>query len=747
MLVTVIAALTPAGVASDTLYGVVGLAAAVAILVGVRLHRPVPRLPWLLMASAQLFWVAGDLYYSWHDDIAGLDTYPTIGDVLYLLAYPLFAGSLLVLVMHRLRRGDVGGLLDSATITAGLALLSWVLLARPALAQVDSSWTAVAVTVLYPLGDIILVGGLIRLLGSPGNRTASLRLLLVAVGLLVTADVVYAAMNLHSDSGTDWINALWLSSYVAWGAAALHPSMTRVAAPSTEVALGFSWARLTAFSVATLTAPAVLAVESLAHVRLDVWAVVVGSVVMFSLVVIRMYVAIHQIARVNQQRAQLEDELVHRAAHDALTGLVNRPQVMTLLDGALGRSRRTGGMIGLLFVDLDGFKTVNDTFGHQSGDTVLRVVAERLLQQVRTGDTVARLGGDEFVVLLEPVDAETSAVVVSDRLIAAVSRPIDLGRSGTAKVGASVGVALSRGEHATAEAFLHEADTAAYRAKTGGRGRTEVYDIALREELAVRADLEDGVRAAIGRDELVLHYQPVVDLRSGEVVSYEALVRWLRPGYGLLSPAEFIAIAESSELICDIDAWVLGRATRDFAALGPDSHGRLPEVGVNISGRHLSRPRILDDVAVALRRSGLSPRRLMVELTETTLVNDALTLRHLTVLREGGVSISIDDFGTGYKAISQLGTLPMDSVKIDRRFVDPDSTAAPILLQLMVEAAHAHHLPVVVEGVEHEHQLRTLQALGCEAAQGYLLGRPGPLAEVVGRDVPVVRRVLTNDPD
>jgi diguanylate cyclase (GGDEF)-like protein len=451
------------------------------------------------------------------------------------------------------------------------------------------------------------------------------------------------------------------------------------------------------------------------------------------------HASIEQIVESVRQRDALQSALAHQAAHDPLTELPNRAQALSLVTSALHRARRSGETTGLLFVDLDGFKAVNDVHGHACGDAVLREVARRMRQAVRPGDVVCRLGGDEFVVLVERAAGERELLDLAERLIAVVSEPIAT-TAQVVRIGASVGVAVSRDARTDADALVAEADTAAYRAKRRGRGRAELFDEALRIQLAARAELETALRAGLGDGELTLHYQPVVDVGDRRLVGYEALVRWQRPGAGLVPPDDFIPVAEGSNLICELDRWVLGEATRQLAAwrtgrlrAGEDADGRAeaePTIAVNISGRHLADPRVVDDVAEALAASGLPASLLVLEVTETVLVDDPAAIGHLVALRDMGVGIAIDDFGTGYTSIGQLRSMPVDTLKIDRSFIASREPGHRELVALVIRAAHTFGLTVVAEGVEEEDQLLQLRADGCDQAQGYLLSRPLPAAEV-----------------
>ncbi|WP_155858854.1 putative bifunctional diguanylate cyclase/phosphodiesterase [Candidatus Blastococcus massiliensis] len=444
------------------------------------------------------------------------------------------------------------------------------------------------------------------------------------------------------------------------------------------------------------------------------------------------HASVKEIVHSVRQREELQFALAHQATHDALTELPNRAQAVTLVTSALHRGRRSGEMTGLLFVDLDGFKAVNDGHGHAAGDDVLREVSRRLRAAVRPGDVVCRLGGDEFVVLVEPVHSEQDLLELAHRLIETISAPISL-EHGHVRIGASVGVAVSRDGGTDADLLFAEADTAAYRAKAHGRGRAEIFDETLRRQLDERAEFEAAIAHALADGEMHVAYQPVIDVASDRVTGYEALIRWDRPGHGMVPPDQFIPVAEGSRLIGDVDRWVLHEATRQLAewrAESPAAPGlREPTIAVNISGRHLADHRVITDVADALAASGLPAELLILEVTETVLVDDPVAYDHLTELREMGVSIAIDDFGTGYTSIGQLRNMPVDTLKIDRSFVASTEPAHRELVALMIRAAHTFGLTVVAEGVEEPAQLARLKAQACDQAQGYLLYRPMPALE------------------
>ena len=719
----------------DIMYSLVSLSLVVAIIVGARRNNPRSAVGWYLMAAGQALWVIADTWFDVQQDLLKSDAFPSPADFFYLAGYPVLASGLVMLVRGRSRtRNDLGPLIDSATVTAGLGLLSWVLLARPTIESLHHAIGPAAVATAYPAMDIVLVGALIRLVSAPGGRAVAFRYLLVALGLLIAADTLSVAFDLYASREFVAVDYLWLFSYAAWGAAALHPSMAQLSEPVSSPHGRFRGFRLLSLILATLVAPSILAVHQVTGISIDVWAVIIGSVVMFLLVVVRMNLAIEEIAAAHEALEMLQDELAVQASHDPLTGLVNRTQSMRLLAGALGRSRRSGSTIGVLFIDLDGFKEVNDEHGHRSGDAVLRQVAWRMGAEIRDGDFVGRLGGDEFVVGIENLVDEDDALALADRLIAAISEDIAVDEKLNVRVGASVGIAMGRGGETDVETLLHEADLAVYRAKNAGKGRAELFNGTARAALKVRNELERSLVGAMSGDELVLHYQPIYSLKTGRVECYETLVRWDRPGVGLLPPDEFLPVAESSDLICQVDTWVLNAAVDQLSRWNAQRGDQELQMAVNISGRHISQQRILTDVSEALTAGTIDPAQLVIEVTETALMDGTAAATNLEALRRQGVTISLDDFGTGYHSSAQLSRLPIDVLKIDRHFVDASTASARSLLELMVKAAHAYGIRVVAEGVERQDQLDLVRTLGCEYVQGYFLGRPLPAKDLVAVD-------------
>ncbi|MDQ3493487.1 MAG: EAL domain-containing protein [Chloroflexota bacterium] len=423
------------------------------------------------------------------------------------------------------------------------------------------------------------------------------------------------------------------------------------------------------------------------------------------------------------ERARQAERLAYQALHDPLTALPNRLLLSDRLDQALARGPRTSGQVGVIFLDLDDFKSVNDSLGHAAGDRLLVTIGERLAATVRSGDTVARFGGDEFVILCEALSGEQEAIALAKRVLRAVAVPVTLRRK-RVRVTGSVGVAMGGRRVDTGDVLLREADAAMYRAKERGRDRVEIFDAAMHQRAKARLDTEAALSAAIEGGQLRLHYQPQVSLVTGETVGVEALVRWQHPQRGLLAPAEFIAFAEESGLIVPLGEWVLREAVAQVAAW--QDRGFCVPVCVNVSARQLMDPSFHVLVESLLQKSGLVPSSLAIEVTESVLVEEAEPVSDcIRRLIELGATISIDDFGTGYSSLLYLKRFPASMLKIDMSFVHGlENPRDQAIVRAVAGLAKDLGITTVAEGVETEAQAAVLRSLGCEAAQGYLFARP-----------------------
>jgi diguanylate cyclase (GGDEF)-like protein len=423
--------------------------------------------------------------------------------------------------------------------------------------------------------------------------------------------------------------------------------------------------------------------------------------------------------------ARMVRTALHQAFHDPLTDLPNRALFVDRLELGLSRVKRSKSKLAVLFLDVDRFKIVNDSLGHAAGDELLREVAVRLVASIRPGDTAARFGGDEFAILLEDVEDQAAAEQVALRILGALKAPLQIaGRD--VFISASIGIAM---DAASAGDMIRDADLAMYRAKSEGKGRHAVFESAMHVAVVERADLEADLQRVLERAELVLHYQPIVALGNRAIVGVEALVRWRHPLRGIVAPEAFIPLAEETQLMAELGRWILTEACREVAAWRKLRPLRL---AVNISAVQLHAAEALaGDVAAALADSGLPPEALVLEITETALMRDVTeTIHCLRSLKELGVLLAVDDFGTGYSSLDYLRRFPIDTLKIDKAFVDDLGAGDATLAQAIIDLGESFDLQVVAEGVEHEFQRQRLLELGCSYGQGYHFARPMPACEL-----------------
>jgi diguanylate cyclase (GGDEF)-like protein/PAS domain S-box-containing protein len=436
------------------------------------------------------------------------------------------------------------------------------------------------------------------------------------------------------------------------------------------------------------------------------------------------------IARDIRERKAFEAHLAEQALRDPLTGVANRTLLVDRIASTQSRASRRPASAALLFLDLDRFKAINDRYGHSAGDEVLRVVAKRLTALVRPADTIARLGGDEFVVLCEDIDGVAGAELIATRIAVAMQSPV-LVSGADVVVSVSIGIAVIDDATLDAETLLRDADAAMYRAKERGRDRFEIFDHEMRAQAFARVQVEHALQGALERDQLRLHYQPQRSLTTGELVGFEALLRWEHPQRGLLPPAEFLPIADETGLIVPMGAWAIAEATREATRFTQDEAPIT--MWVNLSARQLVHVDLVANVAAAVRDAGPHVT-LGIEITEDALMSDPGTAIAATRrLRDLGVRLAIDDFGTGYSSLHYVKLFPVDTLKIDRSFVqdvagDPQDAA---IISAIVGLSRALGLEVIAEGVEGGDQASALRELGCDVAQGYHYGRPLTGADVI----------------
>lgn len=430
------------------------------------------------------------------------------------------------------------------------------------------------------------------------------------------------------------------------------------------------------------------------------------------------------------ERREMKERMEHQALHDPMTGLPNRVLCMERVNRARQRAKRHSMYFAVLLLDLDRFKVINETLGHVAGDKLLAEVADRLRGCVRDMDTVGRFGGDEFVLLVEEFHDHAHVKTVADKIISELQKPFMLGMD-EVRSSASMGVVVSDGKcEDCSEDILHNAHIAMYAAKDAGKNQYTFFEDSMREKAVRTLTLEKDLRRALRDDEFILHYQPIINLESAEVTGFETLIRWEHPDRGLVSPGEFIPIAEDSGLIVEMGEWVLRKAAGVFTEWLKQC--RSPEqvfFSVNISARQFREPSLVQMVDSVLAETGLPPKHLKLEITETVIMLDVMdSVRKLNALKDIGISLSVDDFGTGYSSMSYLQKFPVDQLKVDLSFVqrlDRDRDSVEIV-RAIINLAHALKLSVVAEGIETQEQKNTLYSLHCDHGQGYLFSKPVP---------------------
>ena len=641
--------------------------------------------------------------------------------VLAVAAYPFLGYALLRMVVayRRVREADV--LVEAALVGTAVGIVLHVSMGSWRTGVSTSVWgdAAGAFPALLVALDVALLVISARGLRARQARRGPLGAMHVGLAGLLLAHLWQEVQSTQGRSAGAVGTVLAVLALLAFAAASLHPGARTEPDRLLEHLVLFSASHAGVVVGALLAAPALLAIQAVRGVAASA-TVATGAVV--SGTILACY-----LVGLLRERAETE----HQATHDGLTGLPNRTLLVDRLDRSIAHARRNGTSCAVLFIDLDRFKEINDTFGHAAGDVLLTAVAGRLRQCVRDEDTVARLSGDEFVLLLPHLGAADDVLTVAKRVLDSLGTPITVAEERLLLAG-SVGIAVYPNDGATAGEVLAAADAAMYRAKETPGNTWEVFSSDLATQAQVRLHTEAALLEGLAREELVLHYQPIVDLGTGRTVGAEALVRWNHPEQGFLLPGHFVPIAEQSDLIVLLGELVIRDACRELRRwqdLGFKDHS----ISVNVSSRQFSHG-LVSTVAAALRTTGADPRNLVIELTESTIVDNveavAATLQEL---RELGVRSAIDDFGTGYCGLRYLSALPVTSLKIDRSFIQSMTPSGAAIVAATIAMGKSLGLTLVAEGVETPEQQRFLTDQGCERVQGYLFGRPMPADEMVER--------------
>jgi diguanylate cyclase (GGDEF)-like protein len=717
------------GAVGRALYLLCGVVASA--LMALRARRTDTPAAWRLLAAGFLLFTVGDAIWVWYGSYGEEVPVVSLADAAYAGGY-LPLGAALVLFLRRGRQWDVDGLIDGAIVGVSVLVAVWLLVIEPGLGG-DGSLVAQLLTSLYPVADVMFLTVVGRLLIGR-SRPVSPRMALLAAGFATTfaGDLAYLVVTGGATTEySHWFDVTWLAGYVLAGAAALAPGGTSRPHADSDTERGSGLARVVALAVA-LAVPGVLALVRAAEPTGSTLVLVgLSALALVVLVSTRLGRLVTRVRRQLVDARLLHAELEHQATHDPVTGLRNRQSLTDELTAALAR-RGPGDALGLLFIDLDQFKAVNDTLGHGAGDRLLRAVADRLRGAVRAGEIVARFGGDEFVVLLPEVSSADEAVATAERLASVLRSPSQVGGDPVV-VTATVGVVVTDDPSATAGDVLADADAALLEGKHQGRDVVVAFTSSMRQHLDRWLETENALRRAIAQGELRLFYQPEVTLDGEVLFGVEALVRWQHPHRGLVLPGDFLPVAERSGLIVPLGRWVVEEACRQARRWHDDLGEAAPVISVNVSPIQLTREDLSAHIERHLALHGLPASALRVELTETALVNaDPQVGVQLQRLRDLGIDVAMDDFGTGYFSLSHLKRLAVNLIKIDRSFVaglGQDRTDDAIV-HAVVDLARRLGVRTIAEGVETVEQAILLREAGCDVAQGYLYARPMPAADL-----------------
>jgi diguanylate cyclase (GGDEF)-like protein len=713
------------GDASEVALSVLTLASVVLLAIAPLRNRPPAFKLWMILAGTGVFFSVGAIIRESLSTTGDLSADRNLlPDLFTYPGYVLFVVFLLFLLKLRHdQQHEPGVAADAALLALGSFVVVWAFLIDPVFSSRHAATVAVLAVSIYPATSAFLVSLAARLAFGPGDRNVSHRLLVAGMSTLLVGDVMYFLVDTGVISPpARLVDLPYGVSYALVTAAAIHPSMRDVARPLPGNRGTMQRSRVVLVALALLTPAAVMVVWSPSNVveRIFIPLILTGMVT----------VAITRLISAMRSQSRSEARHAHLATHDQLTGLPNRLLAQEFIEAGV-RTEPTGRHLSVVSLDIDRFRLVNDSLGHQTGDRLLRAVAARLQLVTRPGDLVSRISGDEFLVVALDTDAE-GATVLGERLRAAFERPLDIGNEHHVTVSAGVAHARAVIGRDWASDLTRDADTAMYRSKDRGGNAVTMFDDSMREQVARRLAIESDLRRALTAGELEVHYQPIVSLATGCIEGFEALARWRR-GDEWVPPVEFIPVAEESGLIIPLGAWVM-----EAACVQLERWRRVPgcenfTMSVNVSPRQLRTSDVVSMVRHVLDASRLDGSALWFEITESSMVLDTTdTASTIESLHSMGVRVCVDDFGTGFSSLSYLQKFAIDRLKIDRSFVIAmaSGSQSKSLVSAILAIARTLEIDVVAEGVETREQAHGLLSLGCRGAQGYLFGRPMPSAAV-----------------
>ncbi|MGE5775306.1 MAG: putative bifunctional diguanylate cyclase/phosphodiesterase [Chloroflexota bacterium] len=724
---------------------------------------------WGMIALATLTYAMGDINWGILELVLKEQPVVSIADTFYLAYYLFMLIGVFLLPNKPSTPGEqVANILDIVIVMASAVLGFWNFLLGPvASSNADLPVLQQVILIAYPVGDLVLLWALLRIIYSPLDQHHEAPAFLLATGISVAilADSVYIHQSLMGTyvSGS-FLDIEWRASILLIGLAGVSQitairSLESGRKPSRWFEFLVSGSKRIApyFSYFWLIGAYLLLIQSyLVPLTMNFLALSIGVGVIICLVLLRQIIMLFENKKLNTdlqqamerlqiqaaelettnqelqneiaERKVIEQELTYDSLHDAMTGLPNRVLFLDRLGQAIKYSkRRTDYTCAVLFIDIDLFKVINDSLGHLAGDQLLISMGRRMRATLRSSDTIARLGGDEFAVLLEITGTKESALVVAAKVQEAIKLPFKVDGH-ELHITASIGVVMNMEGYDLPEEILRDADIAMYQAKASGKARFEVFDIRMRSQAFSRLETEQELRLALENREFQIYYQPILSLRSNQLVSFEALIRWCHPKRGLILPGEFLPVAEASGLILSIENWVLNEACMQLKKWHTKYPGyRHVNINVNISSRQFSQPNFVNEVVEALQRNDLRPESLRLEITENVLISNYTAANKVFAqLRDLGIQLQIDDFGSGYSSLGYLQHFPISGVKIDKSFIDGmgKGRKGTELIRAIVSMTRELDMEATAEGIETDEQLNALKDLLCSLGQGFLLSRP-----------------------